>query len=157
MSAAGVLIAGVGIAASFLGWLAAMQIFARIESAPLETRSDLNVSSRFRALTVGGLLSIGMAVKMTLGGEATLAVGPFLWTLVLGFLLPAGYSLGWLVLMTRIGQQDVLAGEFGFVIAGILMACLWVIGFLWATLVALGGCVVVACSLAASFYIARCT
>jgi hypothetical protein len=156
MSPAGFLIAGVGMAASFLGWLAAMQVFPRIATAPLGHRGDLNAGARFRALCVGGILSIALAVGMSLGAATSHLAWPLLWTLALGFVLPACYSLGWLVLVTRIGQQDVLAGEFGLVIAGILMASLWVMGFLWITLAVLGTGVILTSSLAASLYINRC-
>ena len=74
-----------------------------------------------------------------------------------GFLLPALYCIVWLVLMTVVGQQDVLAGELGLVLTAILMGCLWVLGFLWITLIVLGGIVLFAFSMAASFFISRYT
>ena len=157
MTAAGILTAGVGIAASFFGWWAAIWLFMRYFGSSMDHRTDLPAGSRLRALTLGGLLSVGVAVRASLTGADAASTFPVVLSLSLGFLLPALYSVGWMVLMAKVGQQDVLAGELGMVIAAIMMACLWVVGFLWITLILLGGLVLLSGSMVASFYISRCT
>lgn len=118
-------------------------------------RSNLQRGALQRSVLIGGLASGALILSSYFHGAEQVDRQFTLTCITISFVLSSLYVAGWLRLVTEFGSRFVETREMGLLAALVVFGLLYVFGILWATLVVICGCVVIALAILGGLRIYR--